>query len=66
MAGEAESNLKDYYGDFGPRVWAGAVKTAEEAWQRVSGFEQVGCDELIMFMAAPAVEQAERLAAAVL
>jgi len=66
VAGEAESNLKDYYGDFGPRVWAGAVKTAEEAWQRVSAFEQVGCDELILFMAAPAVEQAERLAAAVL
>jgi len=66
VAGEAEGNLKDYYGDYGPRVWAGAVKTAEEAWQRVSAFEQAGCDELILFMAAPAIEQAERLAKAVL
>ncbi len=65
VAGEAESNVKDYYGDYGPRVWAGAVKTAEEAWQRVSAFEQVGCDELILFMAAPSVSQVERLAEAV-
>ena len=65
VAGEAESNLKEYYSDFGPRVWAGTVKTAEEAWQRVSAFEQAGCDELILFMAAPAVSQVERLAEAV-
>ncbi len=65
VAAEAESNLKQYYGDFGPRVWAGTIKTAEEAWQRVSTFEQAGADELIMFMAAPALEQAERLAKAV-
>ena len=64
-AAEAEGNLKDYYGDFGPRVWAGTIKTAEEAWQRVSTFEQAGADELIVFMAAPAIEQAERLAKAV-
>ena len=66
VAAEAESNLKEYYGDFGPRVWAGTLKTAEDAWQRVSTFQQAGADELIMFMAAPAVEQAERLAKAVL
>lgn len=65
VASEAESNLKEYYSDYGPRVWAGAIKTAEEAWQRVSAFEQAGCDELILFMAAPAVEQVDRLAAAV-
>jgi alkanesulfonate monooxygenase SsuD/methylene tetrahydromethanopterin reductase-like flavin-dependent oxidoreductase (luciferase family) len=66
VADEAEGNLKDYYGDYGPRVWAGAIKTAEEAWQRVSAFEQAGADEVILFMAAPAVKQAERLAKAVL
>src|SRR5207245_1210155 len=65
VAAEAESNLKAYYGDFGARVWEGTIKTAEEAWQRVSTFEQAGADELIMFMAAPAIEQAERLAKAV-
>jgi alkanesulfonate monooxygenase SsuD/methylene tetrahydromethanopterin reductase-like flavin-dependent oxidoreductase (luciferase family) len=65
VAAEAENNLKGYYGDFGPRVWAGAVKTADEARQRVKAFEEAGADELIVFMAAPAVEQAERLAKAV-
>lgn len=65
VAGEAESNLREYYSDYGPRVWAGAVKTAEEVWQRVSAFEQAGADELILFMAAPALSQVERLAEAV-
>jgi hypothetical protein len=63
---EAEANLTGYYGQYGPRVWGGAVKTAEDARQRVKAFEEVGCDEFILFMAAPAVEQAERLAEAVL
>ena len=66
VAGEAEQNIHSYYGDFGGRVWSGAVKTAEEARQRVKLFEATGCDELIFFMAAPAAEQAERLAEAVL
>jgi hypothetical protein len=66
VASEAEANLTGYYGQYGPRVWGGAVKTAEDARQRVKAFEEVGCDEFILFMAAPAVEQAERLAEAVL
>lgn len=66
VAAEAEANLHGYYGDYGPRVSAGAIKTAEQAQERVKLFEARGCDELIIFMAAPAVEQAERLAAAVL
>lgn len=66
VAGEAERNILSYYGDWGARVWAAAIKTPEQAKERVRLFESVGCDELIMFMAAPAVEQAERLATAVL
>ena len=66
VAAEAEQNIKAYYGDWGSRVWAGTAKTADEARQRVKEFEAVGTDELILFMAAPAVEQAERLAEAVL
>jgi alkanesulfonate monooxygenase SsuD/methylene tetrahydromethanopterin reductase-like flavin-dependent oxidoreductase (luciferase family) len=66
VAAEAEANLTGYYGEYGPRVWAGAVKTAAEAKQRIAAFSEVGCDEYMMFMAAPAVEQAERLAEAVL
>jgi len=65
VAAEAEQNLKGYYGDFGGRVWGGAVKTADEARQRVKAFEATGADELILFMAAPAVSQAERLAEAI-
>ena len=65
-AAEAEQNLVAYYGDYGGRVWGGALKTADEAKQRVQAFKDVGCDEFIPFMAAPSVEQAERLAEAVL
>ena len=66
VAAEAEQNLTAYYGDYGPRVWGGTVKSVADAKERVKGFEAIGCDELILFMAAPAVEQAERLAEAVL
>lgn len=63
---EAESNLVDYYGQWGPRVWQGTIKTASEAKERVKAYEAIGCDELILFITAPAVGQAERLAEAVL
>jgi len=64
---EAESNVMAYYGaDYGPRVWSGAVKSAEEAVSRRLAFEAVGCDELIFFMTAPHIEQAERLAQSLL
>jgi alkanesulfonate monooxygenase SsuD/methylene tetrahydromethanopterin reductase-like flavin-dependent oxidoreductase (luciferase family) len=63
---EAESNLLDYYGEWGPRVWQGAIKTAGEAKERIKAYEALGCDELVLFISAPAVEQAERLAEAVL
>ena len=66
VADEAEANLTGYYGDFGPRVWARAVKTAADAKARVRMFEEVGCDEYMFFMIAPSVEQAVRLAEAIL
>jgi alkanesulfonate monooxygenase SsuD/methylene tetrahydromethanopterin reductase-like flavin-dependent oxidoreductase (luciferase family) len=66
VAREAEENLTGYYGDYGPRILGNAVKTAADAKARVKAFEAVGCDEFIFFMSAPAVEQAERLAEAVL
>src|SRR5438067_10031827 len=64
VAGEAEQNILAYYGDYGGRVWAGVVKSADEAKQRVKAFAEVGADELILFMAAPGADQAERLAKA--
>jgi len=61
-----ERSLKDYYGGYGDRVWAGAVKTPAEAKARAEAFEQAGCDELILFATGPFVEEADRLAEAVL
>jgi alkanesulfonate monooxygenase SsuD/methylene tetrahydromethanopterin reductase-like flavin-dependent oxidoreductase (luciferase family) len=63
---EAESNLVSYYADFGTRVWQGTIKTAAEAIERVKAYEKIGADELIFFMSAPHLEQAEKLAEAVL
>jgi len=65
VAAEAKDNLIGYYGEFGERVWARAVKSRDDARARVKMFEEVGCDEYIFFMSAPSVEQAERLAEAV-
>ena len=61
---EARSNVMEYYGDFGPAVWNGAIKSAAETRERIAAFEAVGCDELLLFMTAPFLAQAERLAEA--
>jgi alkanesulfonate monooxygenase SsuD/methylene tetrahydromethanopterin reductase-like flavin-dependent oxidoreductase (luciferase family) len=62
----AARNLADYYGGYGERLWAAAVKDAAAAKERVLEFEAVGCDELIFFAEAPGPEQLDRLAEAVL
>ena len=63
---EAQSNVMDYYGDWGAGVWKGTIKSAEEAKARIKAYEAVGCDELLLFMTAPATAQADRLAQALL
>lgn len=63
---EAQANLLDYYGEWGPRVWQGAIKSAGEAKDRIKAYEAIGGDELILFMTAPSVQQVDRLAHAVL
>lgn len=63
---EAEHNIRDYYGEWGDRVWAGALKDAAAARERLAAFEAAGCDEVMLFAALPRVEQVERLADAVL
>ncbi len=55
-----------YYGEWGPRIWAAAIKTPDQARERVRMLEATGCDELIMIAIATGVEQVERLAEAVL
>ena len=47
-------------------VVAGTAKGADEVRERVKGFEQQGCDELIMFPASSDPDQVDKLAAAVL
>jgi alkanesulfonate monooxygenase SsuD/methylene tetrahydromethanopterin reductase-like flavin-dependent oxidoreductase (luciferase family) len=63
---EAQANLMDYYADWGAAVWKGTIKSAAEAKERAEAYEEVDCDELLVFMTAPSVVQAERLAEAVL
>lgn len=63
---EAEGNIRDYYGDWGDRVWYGALKDPEATRERLSAFQAIGCDEVMLFTAAPRLEQVERLAEAVL
>jgi alkanesulfonate monooxygenase SsuD/methylene tetrahydromethanopterin reductase-like flavin-dependent oxidoreductase (luciferase family) len=63
---EAQSNVMQYYGDYGSGVWQNAAKTPAEAKERIKAFEAVGCDEVLMFMTAPALTQVDRLAEAVL
>lgn len=63
---EAQANVMDYYGDWGAGVWKGTIKSAAEAKERVKAYAEIDCDELLVFMTAPSLVQAERLAEAVL
>jgi len=63
---EGQANVMAYYAGYGATVWANAVTTEAEAAKRVKAYAEAGCDELVMFMTAPSLKQAERLAGAVL
>jgi len=66
---QARTTLGDYYafaGDYADTIVAGAAKGEDAVKERVGAFEDVGCDELIMFPASSNPEQVDRLAAAVL
>lgn len=65
----AQTTIGDYYAfapDYAEMAVAGIAKGEKEVKERVRGFEQAGCDELIMFPASPDPGQVDRLAAAVL
>jgi hypothetical protein len=65
----AQSSIGDYYGfapDYAAQSVAGTAKGEDEIRERVRGFEEVGCDELIMFPASADTEQVDKLAAVVL
>jgi alkanesulfonate monooxygenase SsuD/methylene tetrahydromethanopterin reductase-like flavin-dependent oxidoreductase (luciferase family) len=66
---QARKTLGDYYvfgGDYADMVVAGTAKGEDAVRERVRAFEDVGCDELIMFPASSNPEQVDKLAAAVL
>ncbi|CAN5506067.1 LLM class flavin-dependent oxidoreductase [soil metagenome] len=69
--GEANANayLKDYYaflGEMADQIAGGAAKDADTVAGYVKGFEDAGCDELIIFPCSPDPEQVDLLAAAAL
>jgi alkanesulfonate monooxygenase SsuD/methylene tetrahydromethanopterin reductase-like flavin-dependent oxidoreductase (luciferase family) len=66
---QARSTLGDYYsfiGEYAEVIVAGTAKGVDEVRERIKGFEQQGCDELIMFPASSDPAQVDKLAAAVL
>jgi alkanesulfonate monooxygenase SsuD/methylene tetrahydromethanopterin reductase-like flavin-dependent oxidoreductase (luciferase family) len=65
----AQTTIGDYYAfapDYAEMAVAGIAKGEKEVKERVRGFEQAGCDELIMFPASSDPGQVDKLAAAVL
>ncbi|USZ73623.1 LLM class flavin-dependent oxidoreductase [Natronosalvus halobius] len=56
--------LLDYYeftGPFAERIADGLLTTPQEVIQFVRGYEEEGCDELLLFPTVPDIEQYERL-----
>jgi len=57
--------LRDYYaftGPFAERIAAGILTTPQAVAQFIRGYEEAGCDELVLFPTIPDLAQLERLA----
>jgi alkanesulfonate monooxygenase SsuD/methylene tetrahydromethanopterin reductase-like flavin-dependent oxidoreductase (luciferase family) len=64
VAEAGEEYLLDYYsftGPFAERIAEGLLTTPQEVVQFVRGYEEEGCDELLLFPAVGGIEQYERL-----
>src|SRR5919109_3322492 len=64
---QVRKTIGDYYafaGDYREMVVTGAAKGEDAVKERVRAYEEVGCDELVMFPASSNPEQVDRLAAA--
>lgn len=60
--------LKDYYaftGPFAERIADGLLTTPQAIAQYIRGYEEAGCDELVLFPTVPDLAQLEQLAAIV-
>lgn len=56
--------LHDYYaftGPFAERIAAGLLTTPQELLEFIRGYEEVGCDELLLFPTVPHMDQLDRL-----
>jgi alkanesulfonate monooxygenase SsuD/methylene tetrahydromethanopterin reductase-like flavin-dependent oxidoreductase (luciferase family) len=63
-----EAYLRDYYaftGGFVDRIVAEQLTSVRAIKDLVRGYEEAGCDELVLFSTTPAVEELDRLAEAV-
>ena len=63
-----EAYLRDYYaftGGFVERIVAEQLTSARAIKDFMRGYEEAGCDELVLFSTTPALEELERLAEAV-
>jgi alkanesulfonate monooxygenase SsuD/methylene tetrahydromethanopterin reductase-like flavin-dependent oxidoreductase (luciferase family) len=61
----ADSYLHDYYaflGEIADMIAGSAATDADTVRQYVAGFEQAGCDELVLFPCSPEIEQVDLLA----
>jgi alkanesulfonate monooxygenase SsuD/methylene tetrahydromethanopterin reductase-like flavin-dependent oxidoreductase (luciferase family) len=66
---DAVASIGDYYqfaGEYRDYVVAGTAKSADEVRERVRGFAEAGCDELIMFPASTDPAQVDEIASIVL
>ncbi|MGH2763519.1 MAG: LLM class flavin-dependent oxidoreductase [Thermoleophilaceae bacterium] len=66
---QTRSTIGDYYSfmpEYSDMVVAGTAKGEDEVKERVRGFDEAGCDELILFPASSDPEQVDKLAAAAL
>jgi alkanesulfonate monooxygenase SsuD/methylene tetrahydromethanopterin reductase-like flavin-dependent oxidoreductase (luciferase family) len=66
---QTRKTIGDYYafaGDYQAAVIEATAKGEDEVRERVRGFAEAGCDELVMFPASPDPDQVDKLAAAVL
>lgn len=58
--------LRDYYaftGPFAEKIAAGLLTTPQSIAQFLRGYEEAGCDEMVLFPAIPELRQLEQLAA---
>jgi alkanesulfonate monooxygenase SsuD/methylene tetrahydromethanopterin reductase-like flavin-dependent oxidoreductase (luciferase family) len=64
-AGPGADYLRDYYaftGPFAEKIAAGNLTTPQSVIDFVRGYEEAGCDDLILFPTVPSLEQLDRLA----